>query len=151
MPRFSSRNSGFSRASRHWVCRKCRASSSFKIKTCVCGNATFWTFDSRVEYDRWRALSLLEHDGAISELTPKDVFPLVLYDRAGVEVELFNRKGRFYRHIPKYVCDFAYMENGVQVVEDVKPKDPRADTPEFKLKARIFAVLYGFEVTIVRP
>jgi hypothetical protein len=67
-------------------------------------------FDSIVERDRWRYLSLLVRAGEISELELQPSYEL----QAG-----YVRNGKKVR-AEHYRADFRYMRNGEIVVEDVK-------------------------------
>lgn len=81
-------------------------------------------FDSKIEAKRYGELKLLEGR--------RDIRGLRVHPRFPIEVEGF--------HICDYVGDFAYREPGTpyEVVEDVKG----VETPEFKLKAKLFKALY---------
>lgn len=87
------------------------------------------TFDSKREADRYLVLKSMEEDGAIEDL------------RRQVRYELmpaFDVDGKHYRPV-FYVADFVYMEDGEEVVEDVKGM--RTDT--YRLKSKLFARRYG--------
>lgn len=86
-------------------------------------------FDSQKEYRRWCELKLLERAGKISNL------------KRQVEFELIPKMGRL-RAI-KYIADFVYLQDGQQVVEDVKggPK-----TRVYMLKWRLMHWRHGIEV-----
>lgn len=47
-----------------------------------------------------------------------------------------------------YVADFVYMENGKQVVEDVKSDITRAN-PVYKIKKKMLMYVHGIEITEV--
>lgn len=94
-------------------------------KTCVDGI----TFDSKREADRYLVLKSMEEDGAIEGLRRQVRYELV---------PAFEVDGRHYRPV-FYVADFVYVENGKEVVEDVKGM--RTDT--YRLKSKLFARRYG--------
>ena len=95
---------------------------------------------SKAELARFKELILLQQAGEISDLKIKARYPLALFDRNGQPVA----------KSPVYECDFAYRENGVTVVEDVKSTGKKGDTQLFSFKARLFAAVYGFAVSVVR-
>ena len=87
------------------------------------------TFDSRREADRYIVLKGMEEDGAIRDL------------RRQVRYELippFDVDSRHYRPV-FYVADFVYVEDGKEIVEDVKGM--RTDV--YRLKSKLFARRYG--------
>ena len=87
------------------------------------------TFDSRREADRYLVLKSMEEEGAIEDLRRQVRYELI---------PAFDVDGSHYRPV-FYVADFAYVEDGKEVVEDVKGM--RTDT--YKLKAKLFARRYG--------
>ncbi|UVX69664.1 MAG: Protein of unknown function (DUF1064) [Namikivirus sakae] len=87
------------------------------------------TFDSRREADRYLVLKSMEEDGAIEDLRRQVRYELI---------PAFDVDGRHYRPV-FYMADFAYVENGREVVEDVKGM--RTDV--YKLKSKLFARRYG--------
>lgn len=90
------------------------------------------TFDSRKEADRYLVLKGMEDDGAIEDLRRQVRYELV---------PAFDVDGKHYRHVC-YVADFVYMEDGKEVVEDVKGM--RTDV--YKLKSKLFARRYGMSI-----
>lgn len=87
------------------------------------------TFDSRREADRYLALKSMEEDGAIEDLRRQVRYELV---------PAFDMDGKHYRAV-YYVADFVYVEDGKEVVEDVKGM--RTDV--YRLKSKLFARRYG--------
>lgn len=87
------------------------------------------TFDSRREADRYLVLKSMEEDGAIEDLRRQVRYELV---------PAFDVDGKHYRPV-FYVADFAYVEDGKEVVEDVKGMA----TDVYKLKSKLFARRYG--------
>lgn len=85
-------------------------------------------FDSIAEANRWCELRLLERAGKISDLRRQVPFTLVERSRHGRAVV--------------YRADFVYIENGREVVEDVKG----VRTEVYKLKRRLMAERYGIEI-----
>lgn len=90
------------------------------------------TFDSRREADRYIVLKSMEEDGAIENLRRQVRYELV---------PAFDVDGKHYRPI-FYVADFAYREDGKEVVEDVKGM--RTDV--YRLKSKLFAKRYGMSI-----
>lgn len=90
------------------------------------------TFDSRREADRYLVLKSMEEGGGIENLRRQVRYELV---------PAFDVDGRHYRPV-YYVADFVYMENGKEVVEDVKGM--RTDV--YRLKAKLFAYRYGMSI-----
>lgn len=87
------------------------------------------TFDSRREADRYLVLKSMEEEGAIEDLRRQVRYELI---------PAFDVDGRHYRPV-FYVADFVYVEDGKEVVEDVKGM--RTDT--YRMKAKLFARRYG--------
>lgn len=86
-------------------------------------------FDSKREADRYLVLKGMEEDGTIEDLRRQVRYELV---------PAFDVDGKHYRPV-FYVADFVYMEDGKEVVEDVKGM--RTDT--YRLKSKLFARRYG--------
>lgn len=87
------------------------------------------TFDSRREADRYLVLKSMEEDGIIENLRRQVRYELV---------PAFDVDGRHYRPV-FYVADFTYVEDGKEVVEDVKG----VVTDVYRLKSKLFARRYG--------
>lgn len=85
-------------------------------------------FDSQKEAGRYLQLKLMERAGVISGLRLQ--VPFVLIDKSD------------YGRAVKYIADFVYTENGVEIVEDVKGYK----TDVYKLKKRLFAERYKKEI-----
>lgn len=86
-------------------------------------------FDSKREADRYLVLKSMEEDGTIEDLRRQVRYELV---------PAFDVDGKRYRPV-FYVADFVYVEDGKEVVEDVKGM--RTDT--YRLKSKLFARRYG--------
>lgn len=87
------------------------------------------TFDSRREADRYLVLKSMEEDGAIEDLRRQVRYELV---------PAFDVDGKHCRPV-YYVADFVYVEDGKEVVEDVKGMV----TDVYRLKSKLFARRYG--------
>ena len=94
-----------------------RASKYGNVPTLVDGRR----FDSKAEANRYRELCLLERAGTISDLECQPRYVLGTGKRP-----------------PVYVGDFAYIEDGKPICEDVKG----VQTAVFKLKAKLFRERY---------
>lgn len=98
------------------------------IKTVVDGIA----FDSRREAQRYRELALLQRVGAISGLRLQVPYELIpKHEIAGIKVRA-----------SKYIADFVYIEDGTEVVEDVKGYR----TADYKRKKLQMKQRYGIEI-----
>lgn len=84
------------------------------------------TFASAAEARRYGQLILRQRAGDISELELQPPFPLIVN---GVKVGV-------------YKADFAYIEDGAPVVEDVKG----VRTAVYILKAKLVKALYGITI-----
>lgn len=87
------------------------------------------TFDSKREADRYLILKGIEGDGSIEDLRRQVRYELI---------PAFDVDGVHYRPV-FYVADFVYVEDGKEVVEDVKGM--RTDV--YRLKSKLFARRYG--------
>jgi len=93
-------------------------------------------FDSKAEAKRYVELCILVKAGLITNLDLQPAFMLQ---------ESFLQGGKRTRSI-KYIADFQYIQDGKEVVEDVKGKE----TEGFKLKRRLFLKRYpDLELRIV--
>lgn len=90
------------------------------------------TFDSRKEADRYLVLKAMEEDRSIENLHRQVRYELV---------PAFDVDGRHYRPV-YYVADFVYVEDGKEVVEDVKG----VRTDVYRLKSKLFARRYGMTI-----
>lgn len=91
-------------------------------------------FDSKKEANRWMELQLLERGGEISNLRRQVRIPLI-----GQHRPLYTRTGR------KMVMtvDFAYIEDGIEVLEDSKG----AWTRDFEVRYAV-AIAMGLNLRI---
>ena len=96
-----------------------------------------FAFDSQKEARRYSELKLLVRVGEISELELQKSFVLA-------ESVKFNNEPRAKPAI-RYVADFAYMENGVMIVEDVKSKTTKS-LPVYRMKKHLMKSVHGIEI-----
>ena len=96
------------------------------------GNRRFerdgYQWDSYAEYARFVDLRTLAEIGEIADLTIKPKYVLL---------KPFRRDGKHYRGIT-YIADFRYVENGKEIVEDVKG----AKTAVYKMKKQLLLAQY---------
>lgn len=93
------------------------------------------TFDSAKERDRYATLRLLERAGEIRNLRLQPKYPITINGMT----------------VCKVIGDFEYWPRGggeFPVVEDVKSVFTRK-LPVYRLKAKLFRAVYGFEITEV--
>jgi hypothetical protein len=92
------------------------------------------TFDSKKEAQRFMELQLLERAGEITDLRRQ-----VKIDLMGQHRPLYTRTGRKM----KYTADFAYVEDGVEVVEECKG----AWTRDFEVRYAV-AIAMGLNLRV---
>jgi hypothetical protein len=86
------------------------------------------TFDSQIEGMHYLSL---KHDPTVTDLVPHPRFILI---------EPFIYKGKKERKT-EYIADFAYMKDGVRIVEDVKSEWTRT-LPVYRLKRKLLLSKY---------
>lgn len=97
-------------------------------------------FDSKKEADRYLDLVLLEKAGEISDL---EIQPRFALERDDLKVKIRSKRYPNGRQC-HYTADFSYIEQGQQVIEDVKGMI----TDAAKLRIAVFEALYGVVVRI---
>ena len=95
------------------------------IKTTVDGI----DFASKAEARRYGELKLLHRAGQITDLQHQPRFPLKVNDQL----------------VCTYVGDFAYKQEGIAVVEDVKSPATRSH-PVYRLKNKLLKALTGISI-----
>jgi hypothetical protein len=110
-------------------------------------------FDSAKEARRYSELKLLQRAGVIEGLELQKEFELI-----PAQYETFPRYGKTGKRLQDgkrcveksctYKADFAYMQNGQQVVEDVKGyRDPAsAAYAKFVIKRKLLLWRYGISI-----
>ncbi len=83
-------------------------------------------FDSKMEYQRFLQLDLMQRAGVISDLKRQIRYPLVIGDTL----------------VCTYIADFVYDENGRTVVEDSKGFKTR----EYLMKKNLMKKVLGIEI-----
>lgn len=99
------------------------------IKTVVDGHK----FDSKKEARRYQALKLLLQAGRISNLELQKRYELIPTQR--------KSDGKAEERC-SYVADFVYIEDGVQVVEDVKG----VRTEAYRIKRKLMLKVHSIEI-----
>ena len=97
-------------------------------------------FDSKKEERRYTTLKAMERNGIIQDL--KMQVPLVLAPKVR-----FSNESRAKPEL-RYVADFVYMQNGKQVVEDVKSIATRKNDT-YRIKRHLMMSVHGIEITEV--
>lgn len=87
-------------------------------------------FDSKGEAAHWFTLKIRERAGEITELQRQVTYRLEVNGQI----------------ICKYIADYAYKENGVDICADYKG----VVTAEFRLKAKLFKAIYGRDILIIK-
>jgi hypothetical protein len=95
-------------------------------------------FDSGREAKRYKALKELQRLGVVSELRLQ-----VPYELCPAQYVLgFNSKQICVRRSMKYIADFVYIRDGVEIVNDSKGHL----TSEYKQKKNLMRRIYGIEI-----
>jgi hypothetical protein len=92
-------------------------------------------FASKKEAKRYSELKLLASQGKITDLKLQPVFELI---------PSFKCDNKTIRRI-KYIADFYYCQNGVEVVEDCKG----FRTEVYKIKKKLFLYKYGHKYKLI--
>lgn len=95
-------------------------------------------FDSKREAVRWRELQLLVRARKISCLSRQHVYELA------PSVRIVGEKRA--RPALRYVADFRYLENGKEIIEDVKG----FETPVWRVKVHVLKALHNIDVRVIR-
>lgn len=110
-------------------------------------------FDSKKEARRYLELTLMQQAGEIEALELQKEFELI-----PAQYEYFERYGKTGKRLKDgkrcieqgctYKADFVYLQNGQQVVEDVKGfRDPRsAGYAKFVIKRKLMLWRYGIRI-----
>lgn len=109
-----------------------------KVEGCL-ADGTPHTFDSIKEADRYNELALMQSAGQISDLEIQKKFLLIPSQKMS--------DGSTLRGID-YICDFAYIQNGEQRIEDVKGyKNPASAAYRvFQIKKKLMKWIHKIEV-----
>lgn len=139
---FNTRQEGYGRSRRIWVCLQCRIrhehAKPTECRAPDCLSGSFFMFDSAGECQRFMSLWFQQDHGLITSLRHHPRYDLHTVTAGGVPLK-----------VAYYEADSVYIRDGLTVVEDFKPGDPKALDPVFKLKRRIFEAQYGLTIRIV--
>ena len=106
------------------------------------------TFDSGKEYRRFCELKLLQRGKKISDLRRQVKFVLIptqyeKFPRYSQKTGKRLKDGiRTLEQELSYVADFVYMQDGKQIVEDVKG----FKTPEYRIKKKLLLWVHGIQI-----
>lgn len=111
-------------------------------------------FDSRKEARRYQELKLLERAGKIQGLELQKVFELIpaQYEATGERYTKGKNKGLFKKRLVEravtYKADFYYIENGKEVVEDIKGYvDPASGAfARYTIKRKLMLYVHGIKI-----
>lgn len=92
-----------------------------------------YVFASQREAQRYLELKILERAGEITDLKLQKRFELIPSQRID---------GKVVERPCYYVCDFAYLEGGKQVIEDAKGMK----TEVYKIKKKLMLYKYGITI-----
>lgn len=127
---FKSKVDAFQSAKSVYWCLPCHQPAE-KQRCDNCGSKPHY-FPSRGEHRRYSALWMQQHMGALAKLRVQVPFPIKIN---GIDV-------------CKYVCDFAYEQDGRQVYEEFKGSAAHQDSAS-ALRRRLAEVVYGINVKVV--
>lgn len=116
-------------------------------KVCYLGDIKF---SSKKEMQRYLVLKEAQDKGVISGLELQPKFELIPKVTEQVVTHLKTKdkiEEKFVQHPIMYIGDFAYVKNGVKVVEDIK-SSPKADAidDKFLIKEKLFRWKFGFSI-----
>lgn len=103
------------------------------------------TFDSRKEAQRYSELKLMQRAGLISGLELQKEFVLIPAQFETVITKAGKTKQVCIERAVKYKADFAYMQNGEQIVEDTKG----FKTKDYIIKRKLMLWVYGIKIVEV--
>jgi hypothetical protein len=107
-------------------------------------------FDSKKELDRYLVLKKAEDDGVIFGLERQVKFELIPAIKESYIEHLKTKdkvKNRTIQLAITYTCDFMYVKDGVNIVEDVKASPKFASLDKvFLLKEKLFRWKFGFSI-----
>jgi hypothetical protein len=101
-------------------------------------------FDSSAEMRRWVQLQKMEKEGKITDLRRQVKFVLIPYQQKRFgDVIVYEREC-------SYIADFVYIEDGQQVVEDVKGNTKGIAYQYFVIKRKLMLERYGISIREVK-
>lgn len=124
-----------------------------KIRRSKYGNRTIITedgmkFDSKKEKDRYYTLKRMEEQGLIWNLRRQVKFTLLGKVEEEIPVQLktkmSTKKVCLFRET-YYMADFVYIQDGNEVIEDVKASQKFQD-PVYKLKKKLMYMIHHIKI-----
>lgn len=104
-----------------------------KKAMCRCGH----THDSRKEAIRCNTLHLMQKSGKISDLRMQVPYTLIPAQRIN---------GKVVERACKYIADFVYIRDGVEIAEDVKGYKAGQAYSLFVIKRKLMLYVHGIRV-----
>lgn len=124
-----------------------------KYHSSKCRCAQGHIHDSRKEARRCNELSIMEKAGAISNLRQQVKYVLIPTQREFTggwyskgEKKGQPKPGKIIERECCYIADFAYTENGAEVVEDVKGYTAGQAYAVFKIKKKLMLHVHGIRI-----
>lgn len=105
-------------------------------------------FDSKKEQKRYYELKLMEREGLIQNLKRQVPFELLpaMYETEVIELKTKTKEVRKCVHrATEYIADFTYLQDGDEVVEDVKA-DKKFQDPVYKLKKKMMYYIHHIKI-----
>ena len=102
-----------------------------------------YTYDSKKEYKRYTELALLQKAGQISGLHRQVKFVLIPAQYAEVpDTRIGKTKRKCVERECSYIADFCYIQDGKQIVEDVKG----VRTKDYIIKRKLMLYVHGIRI-----
>ena len=105
-------------------------------------------FDSKKEKDRYSELLMMEKAGLIQNLQRQVHFELLpaMYENVVIELKTkFKEERKCVYRATEYIADFTYLQDGQEIVEDVKASI-RFQDPVYKLKKKMMYYIHNIKI-----
>ena len=105
-------------------------------------------FDSQKEARRYTYLRMLQNAGKITDLQMQKEYVLIPSQREPDSIGKRGGKirGKVIERKVSYIADFAYMQDGEDVVEDTKG----VLTPDYVIKRKLMLYIHGIRISEIR-
>ncbi len=105
-------------------------------------------FDSQKEAQRYTYLRMLQNAGKITDLELQKEYVLIPSQREpdGVGKRGGRIRGKVIERKVSYIADFAYKQDGKEVVEDTKG----VLTPDYVIKRKLMLYIHGIRIAEIR-
>lgn len=105
-------------------------------------------FDSQKEARRYTYLRMLQNAGKITDLQMQKEYVLIPSQREPDSIGKRGGKikGKVIERKVSYIADFAYMQDGEEVVEDTKG----VLTPDYVIKRKLMLYIHGIRISEIR-